>query len=721
MGNQDGKRKRIAVIGGGASAMTAVYNITKTKDWRQKYDITIYQMGWRIGGKGASGRNMAVGKRIEEHGLHIWFGFYNNAFNFIRDVYDEYTKIGNTSPLKSWSDAFKPQNFVPLFEKVDDKWSYWGLDFPTNDERPGGQHDLLPFWEYIHMALDWLHKHLSKSDFSKQRNPTQPNKGCLGVLGGLLKRFLEKEAENLLVNDGERMLKEAMAIIKKHEHRVGDSSHPAHGDLHDTLDKFLQWLKKEIGDVLSHDATTRHLFILLDLGVTMVKGFLKDKVAEKGLDSLNDIEFKDWLRMHGAAEETVNSTLITALYDVGFAYNDGDISKPTYEAGSAIRIIYRLGLTYKGAFMWKMQAGMGDTIFTPVYKVFDSYKPTDDLGGITFKFFHKLKRLELSKDKKSVKRIHMEIQAHVKGNKPYDPFVTVNDIPCWPNEPDYSQLEEGEKLKPYNLESFWTPWEGEPLVLEKDEDYDIILLGTPIATLQHHCAELIDANPKWLTMLEKLQTTQTQAYQLWLKPSLKDLGWNDPSPVSTSYAEPVDTWADMPQLIVREEWPEGFEVGDIAYFCGVMKDADMIPPPDVHSFPESQQQRVKDHLTHYVNNYTGLIWPKAVNPDNPKGLDFNVLVDLENRKSAERLNGQFWRANIDPSERYTLTNVGSSKYRLESDQTDAFSNLYLVGDWIQNNFNYGCIECCAMSGILAARAITGEAIPMSAEKDMMLP
>ena len=44
-------------------------------------------MGWRLGGKGASGRGVA--DRIEEHGLHLWMGFYENAFRLMRDCYEE--------------------------------------------------------------------------------------------------------------------------------------------------------------------------------------------------------------------------------------------------------------------------------------------------------------------------------------------------------------------------------------------------------------------------------------------------------------------------------------------------------------------------------------------------------------------------------------------------------------------------------------------------------
>src|SRR6185295_17913160 len=38
-------------------------------------------------------------------------------------------------------------------------------------------------------------------------------------------------------------------------------------------------------------------------------------------------------------------------------------------AGTCLHYTLRLALTYKGAFAWKMQAGMGDTIFAPFYEV----------------------------------------------------------------------------------------------------------------------------------------------------------------------------------------------------------------------------------------------------------------------------------------------------------------------------------------------------------------
>lgn len=51
------KRESIVIIGGGMSALTAAFELTSLPEWQRRYDITLYQMGHRLGGKGASGRN----------------------------------------------------------------------------------------------------------------------------------------------------------------------------------------------------------------------------------------------------------------------------------------------------------------------------------------------------------------------------------------------------------------------------------------------------------------------------------------------------------------------------------------------------------------------------------------------------------------------------------------------------------------------------------------
>ncbi len=123
-------RKRIVILGGGVGALTTAYYLTSKPGWQQECDITVYQLGWRLGGKGASSRrDSETGLRIEEHGLHVWFGFYENAFTLMRACYRD---LG-----RPWEEAFKHQDDIHLMEDVESRWSLWRLPFPKLPGEPG--------------------------------------------------------------------------------------------------------------------------------------------------------------------------------------------------------------------------------------------------------------------------------------------------------------------------------------------------------------------------------------------------------------------------------------------------------------------------------------------------------------------------------------------------------------------------------------------------------
>ena len=143
--NSHPEPKKIAILGGGVGSMTSAFFLTDQPGWQSNYDITVYQMGWRVGGKGASGRNADIGERIEEHGLHIWFGFYENAFGMIRKAYEALHRPPG-APLATWEDAFKKQDYVALSENVGGQWRNWSIVFPPLDGVPGDGSEALTIW-----------------------------------------------------------------------------------------------------------------------------------------------------------------------------------------------------------------------------------------------------------------------------------------------------------------------------------------------------------------------------------------------------------------------------------------------------------------------------------------------------------------------------------------------------------------------------------------------
>ena len=70
--------QKVAILGGGTASCTAALALTDQPGWKECYDITIYQLGWRLRGKAASGRNRNYGQRVENIMSHFFGGNYYN-------------------------------------------------------------------------------------------------------------------------------------------------------------------------------------------------------------------------------------------------------------------------------------------------------------------------------------------------------------------------------------------------------------------------------------------------------------------------------------------------------------------------------------------------------------------------------------------------------------------------------------------------------------------
>jgi uncharacterized protein with NAD-binding domain and iron-sulfur cluster len=688
--------KKVAILGGGIGSLAAAFELTSRPGWQDEYEVTVYQMGWRLGGKGASGRSASAAQRIEEHGLHVWFGFYENAFRVMRQAYEELGRPPGT-PLATWRDAFEPHSLVVLQEQVEGEWRPWRMEFPTNHALPG---DGGP----SSVASDWV-------------------RGLIGWIGSTIQLMVQTGAPD--ASPFEAVLGQAAATsvaalcqVAERALRVGragwdrlfapDAELTAEGveDARRTLRSFIERRVEQRDDL-------RRAWIQIDFGLANLIGILRDRVLQRGFPCIDHLDYANWLRSHGASETTVTSAPVRALYDLAFAFEGGDVRRPNFAAGTCLQGVLRGLFTFKGAIMWKMQAGMGDVVFTPLHQVLER-------RGVKFEFFHRVRHLGLSADGQSVAAIHVDRQATVKDGA-YRPLVRVEGVDCWPSEPLTDQLVEGEALRArgVDLEASWADWPAvERRVLAAGQDFDVVVLGIPLGALPAICGELIEELPAWHKMVERVKTTPTLAFQLWTKPDLAALGWRDPSggseaPIQGAYVEPVDTWADMSHLLPREAWPAHERPGHLAYFCGPLDDRATGPVDG--AFARAERARVERLAKEFLERDAPRLWPAATRDGR---FDWGVLHDPQERAGAERFAAQYHRANVEPTERYVLSLAGSTRYRLKTDGS-GLRNLFLTGDWVDTGFDCGCIEAAVMAGLQCARALTGR--PQSIHGEVTRP
>ena len=714
-----GQPKRIAILGGGVGAMTAAFWLTSGENWQQHYQIDLYQMGWRLGGKGASGRNADIAQRIEEHGLHIWFGFYDNAFSVMQQAYKELGRSPG-SPLATWTDAFKPQHYVCLAELIESSWRVWPIETPElpgtpgtprEPETPGAAIAELMEWQRSWIeswALTYL-KHKGSPFRMGEHRESRLHDLLAAARAGLT--AFEDVGDPLVVARKARDLARASA-------RAPDAKGAATADWPTVL-KLLQDLQHALHDVAAPFGNPdtwsddwRRLYLAMDLSLAVGIGMLMDDVIGRGFEAINHIDFRAWLTRHGAQSVSVDSAPVRGFYDLVFAYRNGDPLQPNMEAGTMLRGMLKVGLCYRGALMYKMQAGMGDVVFAPLYEVLKR-------RGVRFHYFHKLCELRADATGDNVAEIELEQQVAFGGDA-YEPLVDVNGLPCWPSQPLYAQLDPRQATlllqHQVNLECHWSDWPeiyrqafGAPLprkTLRVGADFDQIVFGLSVASLVDVAKPLLALNAPLRQCSENVAVVATQAYQVWLNRDLNGIGWNYPGdhgeePVLSGFTEPFDTWASMDQLLCRETWPPGSEPKNIGYFCNALSLASY-PPPEDHDFPAHCAEQVKATAIRQLQTQIQALWTKVPAQE----FAWSWLVDPAGGSGVARFDSQFWRANIDPSERYVLSLVDTSRYRLHADQS-GFANLFLAGDWLKTGLDAGCVEAAVMGGMQASRAICG--------------
>ncbi len=715
MANESRERPiRVAIVGGGCAGVTAAYELTRP-ELEGRYEVTVYQLGWRLGGKGASGRGPA--DRIEEHGLHLWMGWYENAFRVMRECYEELGRDPATCPIATWTDAFKPDPFCGVMDLTPDgRWVPWTATYPLTEGMPGdptGPDQKWTMRDYVVRALTLVRVTLEAVELKE--NPGDRDRVEWGA---------DERGRPGWVKSPEAALQRLLRLVRAGELATLTTLIEAFGILEAamrSLPIFSENLVLKILEAVSiasseqlamrvrTDDELRRLWEVVDITMAAVRGIFRFGLLTdpRGFDAIDEYDCREWLRLNGASDRSVDGAFLRAMYDLVFAYEDGDVNRPRIAAGQAMRCAVRAFLTYRGAIFWKMQAGMGDIVFAPFYEALKR-------RGVRFEFFHNLENVQVrglassaEGDRPYVHALEFDVQAALESGDEYHPLVDVHGLPSWPAEPDWKQLENGEQLQTagVDFESFWNPTRSATKVLHVQEDFDFVVLAVGLGAIEHVCSEIVALDPRWQRMVDHVKTVPTQAAQVWLDSSMRDLGWDAPSINMCGFVEPFDTWADMTHLIPAESFPR--EPKSLAYFCSVLREP---PTEQDHADPDYPARRhaeVKRNTVQFLNRDVGHMWPKAVRSG---GFRWELLVDEKGRGGEgscdeSRIDTQFWTANVNPTDRYALSLPGTTRYRI-SPLDDAFDNLTVCGDWTSCGFNAGCVEAAVISGRLAAHAIS---------------
>ncbi len=648
---------RLIILGGGIAGLTtAFYASEPGHEIVFPGGIHVYESTDRLGGKGASGRHTSdhVSHRIQEHGLHVWFGFYDNAFALLDRCHKYLEKQSEKHHYQRWATSlrnvatgFRASSRLAVMDHDGSSWVPWVADFPEDatvrpwQARQGDNSFSTPSelaMRALRLAESFLYS-LTGAALSGSRAPTTlldssllPVPIQLPSLNWLTETLNRLLNPSLVPADGIQPLSQALAVAARVAREV----------------------RGRFGEPVRRHSGIRRTWYMVDLLLAAVRGLIDDGVISSGsFESIDAFDLRAWLVLHGASQESVGSGLLKAIvYDLAFAYEEGNPTKPSCSAATGVYGLLRLLLTYRGAVMWKMNAGMGEVVFAPIYEALLH-------RGVTFHFGHVVDKIELARQSETRSRAgtisfkRSDIVSTVsKGEKKLS-TLPIETGPLAGNLPYWHDAKPGDKQTPASLEI---------------GPHDMIVYGLPVATIR---SVIPDAPQPWLACADKVKTVATAALQLWLNvPVERYAPWATSDLTVGAFTEPFDTWSDMKTLAGEGGVHPRTAPRSVAYFTNVAPDE-----VDIAALRE-----------------------KATN------FQASALKELWAQYEESMLQDSYLRLNNDPSSRYTLSLPGTMRARL-SPQDQTICNVRPVGDWTRNSINGGCIEAAVISGMIAASVL----------------
>ena len=623
-------KTKVLVLGGGLGGLATALALTENEALRNRFDVRLVAQGHRLGGKGGSWRNpdARYSSRIEEHGIHVIFGFYHNFLRMLRGVYEDAARSPTTFPTR-FDDAFSPR---------------WDITFDDGTDKAFE-------FTFPEMPEDWGRGVPTPGDLVR-------------ILADLLYRLLDPSA-----------LKETITEL---------------------VPNFL--LPPSLKNPVRQQ--------LFEFTSILVKGTIAEiALSPKSFDDFDGIDFRAWMKKHGASDEILNGPVTQIPYDGVFAYPGSDTTAPLLGAGLAIRGLLRLAFFYEKAPYFVMNAGMGECVFAPIYEVLKA-------RGVAIEFFTKVQEIHVSgtvADKVVVKR-----QAKVlAGADAYNPIVPVatsrGSVPAWTRDFDPAQIDGGAALVGKDFFSDAEPYfvSTETYVVGVDFDHVVCALPAPVtgAVLTGTAG-----NPE-LAAIASIPTVCTMQVQTWLDQTSDAAGWKFGSVALGGFFQPLDTMLESTRLLPVEPWPlPGPQ--SLLYACGPFTPGwgGDTTNPAFHTAMDAAARSIA--RTFAKDNYVKVL----PNADAGAGeLDFGVLYSPA-PPPLDRFDDAYVRANVNRSDQYVYCAPGGLASRPRPTSA-ARKNLHFAGDWTRNGIDVPCMEGVTMSALYVAEAITGEDMHILAKRD----
>lgn len=704
------RRLKVAVLGGGPAACAAALYLARQQD---RYEVSVYTTGYRLGGKCQSWRDPDKAWRIEEHGLHAFLGFYHNAFTSVHDAYRAAFPEGGLGDTL-YTRAFHAEQHNGVMVQRDGQWSYCPTPGQTTPAPPpsltapntvSGQ----AMHRALELALTRVLDHIT----------------AIGAEHPWLARLMAGIRREVVKLRGE------LSAL------VGQVAEHALFQPHELVDRAggqgLAWVRDAAAALLRFDRNVPtyvwFLWTGIDTLLTIIIGLLRNPV--RSLDELDGVDFRVWLRANGLHETGDERwSVIDQVYETLFAHQRADPKRPPcapidtavqpdlLACGVATRWFLLESFGNQGAPAFRFTYSCAQTMMTPFYLALQRL-------GAKVHFFHSVTGLEVAGagPERRLTGVRLLRQAEVAaGPAAYQPLIA-EDLPGnprelhdWPKDPHWDQLVDGDWYRTHNID-FFDAWQADantrarPVELRQGQDFDLCVLGVPLGALPLIDSPLTtttrpDADPRWKAMLDGIAVTQTMSFQLWLTEPASAL-LAEQRGLLTAYVQPEPSYGDFTPLLSYETWAEP-RPQYVAYFTGSsVSGKPPLPPTCGPDYPAAMQAAWTEQVRDWLGANYAAFYDGSSTPPHFDGFLELLAVEGPPLPPAQRLDWQHIIADVQPSNLYVLSQPGAMALRLGQAESGV-KGLLLCGDWTRTDMNCGCVEAATSSGMLAARAISNE-------------